>query len=55
MYPFICVYGDRRYLCDANSSYEAQTIAAGYFKVKPKQRYRIYVFRSDLPINTGSL
>jgi hypothetical protein len=55
MFQFICIYKEFRYLCEANSSYEAQQIAAGYFKVTPKQRYRISVFRSDFPVYAGDL
>ena len=48
MRPYQCFYNSRTTEVYANSSYEAQTLAAKIFKVKPKLQYKISVMLADV-------
>ena len=46
MYPFICIYKGRKIEVQANTTYEAQTIAAAQFKAR--KSWDVVVMRADL-------
>ena len=43
MRPYIAFYKNQKIVVEANTSYEAQTIAAQMLKVKPNKRYEVTV------------
>lgn len=48
MRPYIAFYKNQKIVVEANTSYEAQTIAAQLLKVKPNKRYEVTVMLADV-------
>jgi hypothetical protein len=53
MRTYLAFYRGMKIVVQANSSYEAQTIAAS--QLKAKKSYQVAIVLADTPINTASI
>lgn len=52
---YICFWRGKRWECHADTSRQAQQLAAAHWKVAPRKEYEITVVLADQPINMASL
>ena len=53
MNGYVCLYNGRRIEVRANSSYQAQQLAAGILRVKPNKHHMISVVLVEKPKSDG--
>lgn len=55
MHVYKCFWRGKTWECHADTTYQAQQLAASYWKVAPRKQYEIAVVLADKPVDPASL